>query len=568
MTIMQIDSIWLVTREFAGIAESGGLKNVAKGLAKELANFKIKTSVFIPLYGCTSNYNEIKQSGILFTVNINAGERSVLVNFYTQKKNGIDFIFIDAEIFSEKKNIYTYTQDEAFQLHEKSQNNIFVKKGEGYIDSNYMNIFFQKAVLEFAAFKNEAPSIMHCQDAHTAFLPALIFNNEKTAFLFKNTKCFITIHNAGNGYRQKINYGEAKFLTGLNDEVLQFAKINGFVEPFLAGAKYASLTTVSPWYAGELKDENIPDDSIFFSKEFAQNLIAKKIDITGITNGISFDAYNPKNKNKSLLPFSFEIEKEKIEGKYLCRDFFIKEFCETQKNKTAQMLDGVELIGSLNINPCEKYLFFFYHGRIAEQKGIQTLNKVIPQILEKYKNARFIISGQGSEPLENQCISLAEKNRGNCLFIKGYNKSLIRLATASCDFILLPSLFEPCGMEDFIGQIYGCIPIANAIGGLNKIQDGKTGFLYRFDIKREPAFHENGEDVHQKKLCQIIEEHCKNFFEGNYKRVLDSPFYFGIIENAQKIIKENFLWKNIVENHYLELYCRLPDQPSFERSAL
>ena len=99
-------------------------------------------------------------------------------------------------------------------------------------------------------------------------------------------------------------------------------------------------------------------------------------------------------------------------------------------------------------------------------------------MLEKNSGARFIINGQGEESLREMCRSFAQENRGRVVFFYGYEKSQSRLFTASADFAVLPSDFEPCGTEDFIAQIFATIPVAHATGGLKKIIDGKTGFLY------------------------------------------------------------------------------------------
>jgi starch synthase len=108
--------------------------------------------------------------------------------------------------------------------------------------------------------------------------------------------------------------------------------------------------------------------------------------------------------------------------------------------------------------------------------------------------------------------------------------------TAAADFALLPSEFEPCGTEDFIAQIYGTIPVAHATGGLKKILNGKTGFLY------EPNTPE--------RLAALMAELSQ-------KKLKNAKCYDKIIQKAARHLKEKYSWKNVAKEQYEILYWEL-----------
>ena len=117
--------------------------------------------------------------------------------------------------------------------------------------------------------------------------------------------------------------------------------------------------------------------------------------------------------------------------------------------------------------------------------------------------------------------------------MNGYNQTVVRLATAVSDFVVLPSYFEPCGLEDFIAQVYGTVPVAHRTGGLNKIQDGRTGFLYSC----------NTPGVLITKLTEIIM--LKMLRPSQISRMIKSGAYS---------VHHEYLWKNVIQKKYLPFF--------------
>ncbi len=462
--------LWLVSREYASIAEAGGVKNVACSLAESLVRQGNKVCLFIPVYGCTDfslveDFIEDWRNPVSFYI---SGEKTE-VTFSHGSMNGVEIVFVRHLAFAEKRGVYTYTQEE-------QEENPVHRKGEGHLDKDYLNTLFQKAIAYYAknCSVDERPNIIHCQDAPASLLPALIPFQDEVKDFFQETKFVVTIHNAGPGYHHEFeSLEEAKRITDLPEEVLEYGRNGRRIEPFILASKNACITTVSPEYAREILSSETDTDGL--SSIFRTN----KTKIIGITNGIDFFKYDPSSQKKSLLPFAFNPEINDLDGKYKCRNFFLENFASKRESGWDQEVEGVVRYGFIsNEEPEDKFIYISYHGRVVQQKGIEVMIHAAERLFNASLPVRFIFAGQGSPELERNLTDFAEKNLGKCVYFKGYNKSLSRLVTATADFSLHPSYFEPCGLEDFIAQTFGTLPVAHATGGLCKIDNDETGWLY------------------------------------------------------------------------------------------
>lgn len=534
--------MWIVSREYAGFAEAGGVKNVVKSLAEAAAGYGFQVTVFLPRYG----NNQHVLTNCLGEVVLRVGDTLHTVQYLELIQDSIQFIFIDSLLFSEKKDIYTYCAEEIDYFREKLCRPD-LKKGEGYVDSHEMNILFQKAVYCYGLQQYIAPNVLHCHDAHTALLPAFIFSHGIGKRLFRDTHALITIHNAGDGYRQTFYSAEcAAFLTELPRKVLEYGQIDQTVEPFLVGSAFADLATVSPWYAQQL----VTPEQSPYSYRFSQALAEKQIHITGITNGIDFAAYNPYNPARSGLPFAFDISHEQFDGKYRCRSFLLDVL--QQPESAAEGYEGIQWFGSIGSPPSEqRALYLMYHGRLVRQKGVDVLLKSIPLMLSRCPSLRFMVMGQGDPCLETQAMNLTKELPGSFVYCKGYNRKAARLITAAADFIVLPSLFEPCGLEDLIAQVYGTIPIANSQGGLRKITNGETGILYQV-----PGGQDQNIEVHAQVLMETVIKQADVFFQSGQPRLVDIPYFKKILMQAHTVLQTDFSWQHIFKDQYVPLYSK------------
>ena len=514
-------SVWIVCREYAGIAEAGGVKNVACSLSEGLARISCPVTVFLPFYGCVS-----LDSVPLFGSEVTVDATKIRIQFSETELHGVRIILVDSMLYREKQGVYVYTAEDSLYIPGAI-------KGKGHIDIDTMNIVLQKAVIVYAQKTGSYPDVLHCQDAHTALLPALIRTDPLLSSRFEKTRIIVTIHNAGPGYRQALSHlDRAKSLTGLPEDVLSDAVLSDRVEPFLLAGRFGILSTVSPWYAEELTDPAYDQITEKISGEFYR----RRISITGITNGIDYHRYDPRNPSASLLPYPFDPMTGDLAGKYQNRAVF-HHLISKVGNKS-----GLRFFG--NLEQSLKSVYFVYQGRLAWQKGLDVFETSACSVLECMPEARFIVMGQGDPVLEQKFIDMAALFSGRFLFISGYEKSFARLAVAISDFLVLPSIFEPCGLEDYIGQIFGTIPVAHAVGGLRKILNNITGFLYASSPQKSDS------EVLSNLLCLL----GKQVLQDNDEGVMNSHQLLQIIKNASVFVQRNASWDSVILNQYLPLY--------------
>lgn len=519
-------SLWQVTREYAGIAEAGGMKNVVCSLSEGLHKLSWDITVFMPLYGCTM-LNNLTDFHVMPNISSeifikDTGYRVVYADAY---RNGVHIIFIVAAQFTEKMGIYTYTRLEE-AIHPENIS------GRGHRDTDILNALFQKAVLDYGVVAKKCPDIFHCQDAHAACIPFIARNDEKYRSLYKDSRFVITIHNAGEAYHQSFrSMQDASDILHIPVEMIACNCPDEKPIPFLLSQDFATMTTVSPWYATELcNPENIHTGGL--SKYFFE----RNTSITGITNGIDYNNYNPTDTHISTLPYAFDPLRVMLDGKYGCRKIFLDTYRKSCNEKT----DGTEQYGVLSEgdNNGDDLVYFVFHGRMAHQKGVDILADAVAIVLSQCDTARFIIIAQGTKELEDMHSAMAQTYTGKYIYFRGYEKTLSRLCIAVADFIVLPSVFEPCGLEDFIAQIYATVPIAHACGGLKKIIDEKTGFLYDINDAKTLA------DM----LLQLIEK------KKNNPDLLNPVIFAGAHH-----VKNTYSWEKVIEEQYIPLFLSLED---------
>lgn len=530
--------IWIATREYAEIAEAGGVKNVSSSLSQALKEAGHQVTVFIPNYACTNtNFLDSYQKELIFpnhkksiTVKINGKNISIFYGFGFL--NGVKFIFINHPSFAEKRGVYCYTRTD------QEENPLHVN-GQGHKDSLFMDVLFQKAVCAFANLCDEkdAPQILHCQDATAAMIPAFVkygidLERKKKTF-YKNTRCVVTIHNAGPGYHHEIyTIKQAHSLTGLSIKVLLSAlnpENKKLVEPFLLGSRNAYFTTVSPQYAQEIYSGQTQTQGL--SKGFEN----KKIKIKGITNGIDYERYNPASKKDSLLPFEFNPIEHDFKGKQKLKKYFFENFACKEKIFPDEKFKDIYKFGYLFEE--KDSALFVYQGRVVSQKGIVQLAQACRLVLEKKINARFVFMGQGQSELENLLSSVADDFPGKAVYFRGYDRFLSRLCIAQSDFSIIPSEFEPCCLEDFISQIYGTIPLAHKTGGLGKILDEYNGYLYENNNPQEIA-----------SLITSLAKIYSNIGPDSFDQMRSY---------AATYVKKNYSWSSICQDEYIPFYMSI-----------
>jgi starch synthase len=529
-SIDSIRNIWMLTREYEGMAGAGGVKDVCRQLAEALARSNRQVSVVMPFYGFMSP-EQLGFSKLEITLDVDMNyvgiERREFVKIWqanldpwnTEKdsgnKNPIKLYLIDAHRYREKQSVYTYTAEE------EAQNPGFYQ-GDGHFDYFAMNVLLQKAALSLMITLEEKPDVIHCHDAHTAVLPAIVREIEGYRHYFRNTGLVVTIHNAGYGYHQDIgDLDFAQAITGLSRKTIDLNLSESRFDPFLVASSHALLNTVSENYARELMETD--DDRL--TGWLGHRLGSRGFDILGITNGINPASFDTSKADLLGIAASYSTSNSDFAGKRICRKQLILNLA---KNKIPGIIQG----GFLSNKPDQPLLTFI--GRMSSQKGVDKLIEALETLLPLDSEFQVLILGSGARHIEQELLDLAEKEKyyGRIALLRGYDPALANQIYAAGDFFLIPSQYEPCGLTDFISQLFGNIPIVHHVGGLVKVIDQVTGFTY-------------GEHSSAALMGAIQKALTMYRTEPEKLRQMQMASYYHI--------RENYTWDKVIEK-YLSLY--------------
>ena len=448
-------------------------------------------------------------------MNYTAEDRREKVTIWENTLQGVTLYLVDADRYREKQSIYTYTAEE-------EANNPYQVQGTGHFDYFAMNVLLQKATLDLLVIMGEKPDLIHCQDGHTAILPAMLREGSVYRHFFPATAALVTIHNAGHGHHQEVrDLPFARAVTGLPDNLIQDNLLDGAFDPFLAASPYAVLNTVSENYAKELREKD--DDSL--TGWLGHRLMTRGIKLEGITNGFNPEDFETTQPEQLGLAAAFNPATGDIAGKKICKQKLLDSL-------SRECPKSVNCYGSLT-DELDKPLFTLI-GRLSPQKGVDILVPALETLMESDKEFGVLILGSGSKDYEQALIDLAQKkeNEGRLCLLIGYDQLLANKLYAAGDFFLIPSKYEPCGLTDYIAQLAGNLPVVHHVGGLVKVEDGTSGFAF-IDYTAEAlvAAMQRALEVFRESPEQIL----------HMQKV------------AVKMIREKFTWDQVVLR-YLELY--------------
>lgn len=414
-------NILFVTSEAYPFAKESGIADVSYALPIALRRMGHDVRLMIPKYGVISERkNKMHEINRLRDIPIDLDghielatikSSSILSSLYKVQA----YLTTNVGYFEDRLGVYhdPLTWDE-------------------YPDNAERFIFFNKSVIETCNLLGWHPDIIHCNDWQTALLPALIRTTRDERF--RKTGTVFTIHNF---YRQGVYPIKEFAKTGLEKEVLpSFKHKNQF--NFMKGAiSFAHrITTVSPTYAIEILNDKK------YSNGLNEVLRERHQSFNGILNGIDTLLWNPVKDNFIKEKLKKDIQTFKSHNK--------SELCK---------------IFGLEYNP--DIPLFAMIPRIGYQKGV---GLVIDTAEEIFKNdVQFVLLGQGDDELKAQLSVIEERYPEKVRMKYEFNEVLSHQIEAGCDFFLMPSQYEPCGLNLMYSIIYGAIPIVRATGGMKDI---------------------------------------------------------------------------------------------------
>jgi len=410
--------IVFATAEVSPIAKTGGLGDVCGSLPKALAALGHEVIVFMPLYKQAREWLERNGQPLDLAAPatpITWGGWSADATYFrtTLPGTNIPLYLIANGYFFERDGIYSFRAD-------------------GFDDGPERFTFFCRALIRGCELLDIAPDILHAHDWHTALLPVYLDSGLRASGTFRSTRSVYTIHNLNyQGIVPRDRFG----ILGLHPRYWSAAGLEHFGDANLmkGGIIFADqVTTVSPNYAREIQTRAIGAglDGVLRSLSFK---------LSGIVNGIDVDEWDPA-KDEYL---DANFDREKMHGKTIAKRMLAREAGLNYKVKTP---------------------IFSVVSRFVDQKGLQLLAPVLSHLLDA--GAQAVILGSGEPELEYAFASIAEKEKGRCSVTIGFDNAYAHRIYAGSDILLMPSIYEPCGLNQMYALRYGTIPVVRLTGGL------------------------------------------------------------------------------------------------------
>lgn len=413
--------------EASPFIKTGGLGDVAGSLPAALKGRSCDIRVILPKFRQIPQKYQAKMQ-LVTTFTVPLGWRNQYCGIFTLKLGKIQYYFVDNEFYFFRDKVY------------------------GYGDDCERVAYFSKAVLEcLQHLPDFLPDVIHANDWHTSLIPVFLREQYQELELYRNIRTVFTIHNLKfQGICWKFFLGD---LLGLHEcknavDQLQWGldAIN-----FMQSALYYSdyITTVSPSYAAEICTHD-------YGEGLDDVLSQRKDRLAGILNGIDTAKYTP-----ARAPFPFSAED--LSGKADCKAALQEEL-------------------GLPVRPDVPLAVLI--SRLTDQKGLDLLAGCLGQMLGH--DIQFCILGTGEEHYERMFESTAAMAPDKMAVRLAFDEVLSQRMYAGADILLMPSLFEPCGLNQMIAMAYGTLPVVRETGGLkdsvipyNKFTGEGNGFSFR-----------------------------------------------------------------------------------------
>jgi starch synthase len=474
--------ICFVTSESEPFVKTGGLADVCGSLPLALTKLGCEVKIFLPFYDMIDSRKfGIQPVGEIRNIEVKLGKKTSKFSLHTCRLNDtfIDVFFIDCPEYFHRKKVYTNDKDE---------------------DERF--ILFQNAVLISLQNLKWSPDIMHCNDWQTALIPAYLKKNYKWDDLLKKTVSVFSIHNiAYQGLFDKSSFLKTNFPEDDFQPLGPF-ELNDLFCFLKAGISYADIvTTVSPTYAKEIQTEK-------YGAGLEGVLINEKDKLYGILNGINDEIWNPQTDNFIFLKYC--------------------ESCFEKKNKNKK-----DLLKKAKLEFRENTPLLGIVSRFAWQKGFELFEPIIHDLLSK--DIQIIVLGEGEVQYEKFFRKISDVYPAKIQAFVEYNNELAHQITSASDIFLMPSKYEPCGLNQMYSLKYGTVPIVRKTGGLADT------------VRDVDEYEENGNGF-------TFEDFNSKHFYKTIERALD---YYKAKEKWRNIVKvgmnEDFSWNKSAKK-YIEIY--------------
>lgn len=399
-------NILLISSEAVPFAKSGGLGDVIGSLPQALRAEGVDARVMLPLYRNIKRDCK-EQLEFLCSFEVGLAWRRQYCGIFKLVHDGVPFYFLDNEQYFDRDAYY------------------------GYFDDGERFAYFSKAALDAVSLIDFEADILHCSEWQTALVPVykkLLYEGKP---VYDHLKTMFTIHNIE--YQGRFDGRILEDLLGIPErcrDVLDYKKDVDYMKGAIVTCD--KLTTVSPTYAEEITYD-------YFANGLADVISQNRYKLIGILNGIDQERHNPRNN--PVLRKNYELSS--IEGKK-------EDKRALQEELGLEVREDVPVIAMVS--------------RLVSHKGIDLVRRVFDELMNE--PVQLVILGNGKKEYEDFFREKAWKYGNRMAAYLGFSGELADRVYAGADFLLMPSISEPCGLSQMIALRYGTIPIIRETGGL------------------------------------------------------------------------------------------------------
>jgi starch synthase len=484
--------VLFVASEVAPFAKTGGLGDVLGALPKALRRRGVDARVVMPLYAGIDWHALERLEGPL-DVPMWWGSARGAVRLGYLPGSEVPVYFLEYHRYFDRPYVYG-------------------PPGEGYGDNLERFTFLSRGALEVAKALKFLPDVLHANDWQTALAPVYV-NTVEWAQPLHGTATVFTIHNLAH---QGVEDGGAMFITGLGHGHYHAGEFEHFgtMNLMKAALRHANvLSTVSPTYAREIQTGpyGFGLDGI---------LRERRGDLFGILNGIDVDEWNPATDRH--LPERFSTDR--MEG---------KDACKAALQHEAGM-------------PADPHVpLFAVVSRLVSQKGLDVLAHCLERVLSWH--VQFVLLGVGDREGEHFFHSVSARHRDKFKAWIGFDNALAHRIEAGADFFVMPSRFEPCGLNQMYSLRYGTLPIVRATGGL---------------VDTVQSYHEQSGDGTGFVFADLAPDALASTIGWALSTWYDRPHHVAAMR--KRAMEQDFSWDRAAASYerlYLEAYQRRRGHP-------
>lgn len=488
--------ILFVTSEVVPFVKTGGLADVSSALPQMLAELGHEVRIVVPKYGAVDDRKyKIHEVVRLKDLQVKIGDNDVTFSlkscFLPGQRVRVQIYFLDNEDYY------------------KSRNSLYTDPltGDDYPDNDERFTLLSKSVFELISKLGWEPDLIHCNDWQTALIPAYLKTIYKDDVLFTKIKTLFTIHNlAYQGEFKKSTFKTFGLDEKLNSEsgILK----NGKVNLMKSGLLYADvINTVSKTYAEEIRTDNELGAGL-------KDILAKrKNDLYGIVNGIDIKVWNPEKDKHIKKKYTIK----NLDGKRINKEVLAEKF-------NFELNYEIPIIGII--------------ARMYDSKGFDLIKKAFLEIMKL--NIQMVLLGTGDQKYHTFFNKMSSKYAGKFACYLGFNDELAHIIESGADMFLMPSQYEPCGLNQMYSLVYGTVPIVRETGGL-------ADTVIRYDEKKGEGNGFMFKKYDDKEMLKEIKRAVKIYKD---KKVWQKIMKTGM--------KSDFSWKSSAKK-YIDLYKTILD---------